>query len=595
MDPRTIEAARAEERARDDTTARPARRPTEADLLHTPPAGWWLLAVVFLAGAALMAYEIVGSRLLAPFFGNSTYVWGSLIGVFLGALASGYAIGGRLADRRPTGGALATVLASSALLVGMSVLLAEPLQRWIVGADLGVRLNPLVASIVIFGPASVLMGMVSPWAVRLRAGDLARVGATAGSLYGLSTAGSIVGTLAASFWLVQAYGSEATVLAVGLTLAACALLAAVASRASGRAAAYAGTSAIVLLLLAGSGATSESTNGRFEAVGTGFSPVFRRGGYEPDFAPSGGGRQRARADSSYHRIRVVDYPAGQVGDQAARVLHFDNSLQAAAPLVDAEPQVQGAPLFGYLRVIDVLPAIRPDATRALLIGLGSGAAAMRLHELRPQLRIDVVEIDPKVVEMARTWFGYRNSERGNDRIRTHVADGRSWLAAQDEVEYDIVFVDAYFADSIPFHLTTREFLRDLRSHLAPHGVASANLIGAVEGGRSELLRAMHETWSDVFADLVAYPVPNRDGELDLQRFGNVELVASAQRGVLPPRGGERALLEGAGFAVPGREVLDARLEAMLGARVAGSIPHDEVVPLTDDLAPVNSLLAVDGI
>jgi len=574
---------------------RPRSVHAEAELLHTPPAGWWLLAVVFLAGAALMAYEIVGSRLLAPFFGNSTYVWGSLIGVFLGALASGYAIGGRLADRRPTGGALATVLATSALLVAASVLLAEPLQRWIVDVDLGVRLNPLVASILIFGPASVLMGMVSPWAVRLRAGDLARVGATAGALYGLSTAGSIVGTLAASFWLVQAYGSEATVLAVGLTLAGCALLAALASRASGRAAAYAGFAALVLVLLAGSGATSEPDEGAFTAVGTGFSPVFRRGGYEPDFSPSRGGRQRAKADSSYHRIRVVDYPAGEVGDGPARVLHFDNSLQDAAPLVAGRPQVTGPPLFGYLRLVDLLPAIRPDAKRALLIGLGSGAAAMRLHELRPELEIDVVEIDPKVVEMARRWFGYRDDERGNDRIHTYVADGRSWLAAQDDTRYDIAFVDAYFADSIPFHLNTREFLRELREHLTDDGIASGNLIGAVEGARSELLRAMHATWTDVFDDLAVYPVPAQNSSVNLESFGNVQFVASADRGVMPPRGGEAALVEGARLAIPAGEVLDERLLALLAARYQLDVSRRGVKPLTDDLAPVDSLLAVDGI
>jgi predicted membrane-bound spermidine synthase len=560
------------------------------------PAGAWLLFVVFVAGGALMAYEIVGSRLLAPFFGNSTFVWGSLISVFLGALASGYAIGGRVADRRPTPGALAVILGLSALLVGATVLLADPFQREVIDLDLGLRLNPLVASVVLFGPASVLMGMVSPYAVRLRAGDMASLGRTAGSLYGLSTAGSIAGTLAASFWLVQDYGSEATVVAVGVALSACAVLTAYA----GHARALVSTGATVVLvalgLLAGSGTGGDQTGTAYHATGSGYSPVFRAGGYRPEFAPSKGGTLRAKADSSYHRIRVVDYAAGQVGDQPTRVMHFDNSLQAATRLdAKGSPHATGRPVFGYLRPFELVPAIKPHAKRVLLVGLGSGAAAMRLHELRPTLDIDVVELDPKVVELARKWFDYRDSETGNPRVHTHVGDGRSWLAAQDHARYDAIVLDTYFADSIPFHLTTREFLTLVKQHLAPGGIAAANLIGAFEGRRSELLRSMHRTWADVFGDVTMYPIPDDAGNLDLTTFRNVELFAAADRGVLPPRGGEASLIEAAKFAVPTSSVLDAQLRSILADRYVGAVSTKGVPILTDDLAPVDSLLQVDGI
>lgn len=552
------------------------------------PAGPWLLFVVFFAGAALMAYEIVGSRLLAPFFGNSTFVWGSLISVFLGALAAGYALGGRLADSRPAAGALALILASSSLLVGCTVLLAEPLQEWIIGVDFGIRANPLVSSVLLFGPASVLMGMVSPYAVRLRAGDFASLGRTAGSLYGLSTAGSIAGTIAASFWLVQQFGSEATVLAVGAALAACAMLTALAGGASAITTGATSFALVAIGLLAAIGVGSDEAGDRVRSTGSGFSPVFHAGGYQPEFEPSDAGELQAKADSSYHRIRVVDYEAGQVGDEPARVLHFDNSLQAAAPLENGRPRVVGPPLFRYLRAFDLVPAIKPDANRVLMIGLGSGAAAMRLHELRPELDIDVVEIDPKVVDFARRWFAYRDSESGNPRITTHVGDGRSWLAAQGDARFDAIVLDTYFADSIPFHLTTREFLELVRDRLADDGIAAANLIGAVEGRRSELLRSMHATWSKVFDDVVLYPVPNGDDdEADLDSFVNVELFAASERGILPPRGGEAALLE--------EGVLDEPLGSIISQRYLGEVDHDGVPVLTDDLAPVDSLLQVDGI
>ncbi len=565
----------------------------EAEIISAHRAGAWLLVVVFLAGAALMAYEIVGSRLLAPYFGSSTFVWGSLISVFLGALATGYAIGGRVADRFPSAGALALVLAGAALLVGASVIAADPLQREIVSANLGLRLNPLLASVVLFGPASVLLGMVSPYAVRLRAGGLASLGRTAGSLYGLSTFGSIAGTLAASFWLVQTFGSEATVIAVGIVVAVCAVIAAFAGRAGGVATGAAMATLVLLGLLAVAGAGEDEVGSTVRAAGSDFSPVFHAGGYRPQFTPSVGGTLRAKADSSYHRIRVVDYPAGQFGADPARVLHFDNSLQAAARLRDGEPVVTGPPLFGYLRAFDLVPAIRPDAKRVLMVGLGSGAAAMRLHELRPELDIDVVEIDRKVVELAREWFGYRDAENGNPRIRTHVSDGRTWLATQDDASFDAIVLDTYFADSIPFHLTTREFLQLAKDRLAPDGIVAANLIGAVEGDKSELLRSMHRTWSGVFDDIAVYPVPTDRG-VNLDEFGNVEFIASAKRGVLPPLGGDAALVDAAKLE-SAQPVLDSQLQRLLAARYVDRISHDGVPTLTDDLAPVDSLLQVDGI
>ncbi|MCW2971752.1 MAG: Spermine synthase [Thermoleophilia bacterium] len=561
------------------------------------PAGGWLLFVVFVAGAALMAFEIVGSRLLAPTFGSSTYVWGSLISVFLAALASGYSLGGRLADRRPNAATLATLLTCAAILVAATVLLSEPLQDWITDVNpRGTRSNPLIASVLLFGPASVLIGMVSPFAVRLRALDVATLGRTAGSLYGLSTAGSIAGTIAASFWLVQQAGSDATVLIVAGAIAACAVMAAVGGHARARAVGFTLFGVLAVLVVWGLGAGGADIGSKFSGASSDYSPVFHAGGYRPEFQPDQSGTLRAQQDSGYHRIRVVDYAAGQFGARPVRVMHFDNSSQAAVPLVKGKPVTAGVPRFGYLRVIDLLPAIRPEAQRVLLVGLGSGAAAMRLAELRPDLDIDVVEIDPAVVAVARKWFGYRDSSNGNPRITTHVGDGRTWLAAQpDSAEFDAVYIDAYFADSIPFHLTTREFLELVRSHLAPDGIASANLIGAVEGSRSELFRSMHRTWSKVFSDVATYPVPAEGGSLDLSTFTNIELIASADRGVLPPRGGEASLVEAADLDVPASTLLDASFTRLIAARYSRSISTSGVPVLTDDRAPVDSLLAVDGI
>src|SRR5215510_4531762 len=173
-----------------------------------------LSIAVFLSGATLLGVEIAASRVLAPTFGSSLYVWGALIGVVLTGLSIGYWAGGMLADRWPS-----PYLFVSAIALGAGLVLAIPVcDEWVleqvVAWDPGPRLAPLLAAILLFGPMSVVLASVSPIAVRLAARSLDRLGRTAGRLFSLSTAGSIVGTFATAFWLVPEYGTD-QVLAVG--------------------------------------------------------------------------------------------------------------------------------------------------------------------------------------------------------------------------------------------------------------------------------------------------------------------------------------------------------------------------------------------
>ena len=176
--------------------------------------GLALGAAVFLSGAALLGVEIAASRVLAPTFGSSLYVWGALIGVVLTGLSIGYWAGGTLADHWPS-----PYLFVSAISVGAGLVLAIPVaDEWVleqvVAWDPGPRLDPLVAATALFGPMSVVLASVSPIAVRLAARSIDRLGRTAGRLFAISTAGSIAGTFVTSFWLVPEYGTD-QVLAVG--------------------------------------------------------------------------------------------------------------------------------------------------------------------------------------------------------------------------------------------------------------------------------------------------------------------------------------------------------------------------------------------
>jgi len=162
-----------------------------------------LLVIVFVAGAVLMGFEITGARILEPRFGSTVFVWGGIIGVVMAALSIGYYVGGILADLRPSLGLLSVLVAVSGVtMYVLAILLRDPVLDAIQAADWGPRLAPLAGAVTLFLVPSVLMGMVSPFAVRLSARDLARMGNVAGRLYALSTFGSIVGTLGTTFWLI---------------------------------------------------------------------------------------------------------------------------------------------------------------------------------------------------------------------------------------------------------------------------------------------------------------------------------------------------------------------------------------------------------
>ncbi len=188
------------------------------------PLDLLVYGVAFLSGGVLLGLEIVASRILAPYFGNSVYVWGSLISVFLLALSIGYWLGGVLADRRPTLGTLALILVTAAAFILVLPLVYLPVGRFVSELNLEFRFSVLLISVLFFLVPSVLMGMVSPFAIKLSATVLEEIGRTSGRVYAISTLGSISGALAVSFFLIQWLGTRAIIVVLGLILLVLSLL-----------------------------------------------------------------------------------------------------------------------------------------------------------------------------------------------------------------------------------------------------------------------------------------------------------------------------------------------------------------------------------
>ncbi len=532
------------------------------------PGAVALGVAVFLSGAALLGIEIVASRVLAPSFGSSLYVWGSLIGVVLSGLAIGYWAGGVLSDRFPTPYLLTGTLTLGALLV----LLVPVLDAWvieqIVAWDPGPRLDPLLAAIALFAPVSIVLAAATPIAVRLAARSMERLGRTAGRLFSVSTAGSIVGTFVAAFWLVPELGTDQV-----LAVAAVTLLVAAAGYALAERLLPVALALIVAVAAAGAVAAtlSPQESGRIQSSALrNWSPLYREheqrspGNLSPDqiAAEESGYDVREARDTRYHRMYVLD-------GNDVRYLRFDSTFQSAMEIDDPF-----ATVFQYTDYLQLGLAYAPSTRRVLFIGLGGGSAVKRMWRDFPALRLHAVEIDPEVVRVAHRWFAL---PRDSPRLEVTAEDGRRFLQTHDQ-RWDMIVVDAYFADSIPFHLATAQFFELVRSRLSPGGVVVANVIGAIEGSDSKLLRSMTKTYRSVFPTVELHPV---GGEGD---YGNVIVVAT--EGARP----KQSVLQGNWKRLRAQSPKALDLRGPIGDRWEKPVPFNDVPLLTDGYAPTDALL-----
>lgn len=193
--------------------------------------------------------------------------------------------------------------------------------------------------------------------------------------------------------------------------------------------------------------------------------------------------------SAFHKMTVTD-------SNGVRTLRFERNKQSSMHLDDPFETD-----FMYPKYLHLTMAVRPTARRTLVIGLGGGSVVKRMWRDYPWMRVDVVELDPEVVEVAQTFFALPE----DDRLNLYVAEGRAFVRMSPD-DYDIAIVDAFDDDHVPRPLLTEEFMRDLRDHLEPGGVVAWNYIGCVSGSQSNGFRSLHRTASNVWRHVWAFPI-----------------------------------------------------------------------------------------
>jgi spermidine synthase len=310
-----------------------------------------------------------------------------------------------------------------------------------------------------------------------------------------------------------------------------------------------------------------------DAEAANWSPLFRERGYgyldtrDPDASVEQPGLKVLFAeDTQYHRLSVVE-------DATTTFLRFDNSLQSA--MYTREPF---RTRFRYTDFFHLALAYNDDAKRVLYIGLGAGSSPKQMWRAFPDVHIEAVELDPKVVEVAHRYFAVPRDER----LRVHVGDGRRFLA-DDPRRWDAIVIDAFFADAIPFHLVTREFLELAESRLAPGGVVVTNIIGALDGVGSRLFRSIYRTYKTVFPAVLVHPaiLPGDRGD---DAYRNLILVATEDAVPQPRFVAERWA------AVRREHPLAPDLRKPILDRRDTGVRVEDVPTLSDDYAPTDALL-----
>lgn len=540
--------------------------------------------VVFVASCCTLILELVAGRILAPFIGVSLYTWTSIIGVVLAGISLGNYLGGRIADRWPSRRTLGVLLAagglaSLAILPLINIATAIPAGQLVDPANrLGgvlpldraalLILRIVLVTTLIFFPPSLILGMVSPVVIKLTLRDLAHSGGLVGKVYALSTLGSILGTFATGFVLVQLLGTRMIVLGVGLVLL---LLAAVFGDLArvGRAA---GSSLLLAALLVG--LLVPARNVKAEDCGSSPRAVdcIQRATVDGwDQAINSG----CLRETAYYCIRVAEQ-ASASDHQTVKELILDHLVHSYNSLEDPNFLEYGY-IKVYAEVADFLARRLPDqGLRVLYIGGGGYTLARHIEATYPNARQEVMEIDPGVTQTVYEQLG---GDPRTTNIVTYNVDARlmvNQLARTNPGQYDLIIGDAFNDLSIPYHLTTREFDQSLKRLLKDDGVYLVLVIDKLRGGK----------FMPAYTDTVLHVWPAvqvlSEGEPWQSSEPSTYVVAASNVPLDPGRwAGVRGQAPGGGLVT----------HVMPGDMMHDWLDQAQAPVLTDDYAPVDNLIA----
>ncbi|MBA2285022.1 MAG: fused MFS/spermidine synthase [Ktedonobacteraceae bacterium] len=423
---------------------------------------YFLIVLVFFSGMTSLAIEMCASRLLGAYFGTSLLIWANLIGLILLYLTIGYFVGGRLADRHPSAQLLCALTALAALATAIIPFVAQGILAWSITGmaqvSVSIFVSSLLGTILLFAIPVTLLGVVSPFAIRLATKEVDSSGRSSGSLYAVATFGSILGAFLPVLWLIPTFGVRRSLLIFGAVLFAASLW--------GLRPRWRPAFALVLVVLV-------LPLGPLKAI--------------PNLI--------YEQESLYNYIQVTQQPDG------TRELIL-NEGQAIHSIYYANPDtVLTGWYWDYFLAAPYFNAnFAPQHLhRVGIIGLAAGTIAHQFTKVYGPVPIDGVEIDPAIVSVGQKYFGMTEPN-----LHVTIQDGRTFIETTHE-RYDVVAIDAFQQPYIPFQLTTREFFTSIRAHLSSTGVVTLNTAHTTTDYR--LVHAFINTMSQVFPSVYVFNVP----------------------------------------------------------------------------------------
>jgi len=437
---------------------------------------------VFICGAVVMIFELVGSRVLGPYFGTSIFVWTSLIGVILGSLSLGYYFGGKIADKKPSINKLSLIIFLSAISIGLTIFLKDFLLIFLQTSALDIKISSIIASLILFLPASVFLGMVSPYAAKFKLNDLNVSGSTVGNLYAISTSGSIFGTFLSGFYLIPYFGTNQLLIVLSITLIIVSSVLSMKENIK--------IKLSILLMVVTSFFVFDVFD--YVAIKNGFLNFID-------------------IDTAYNRIWIYDYNDLKT-NKLVKIMGINNENHSLMFLESDELVLE------YTKYYHLARHFNPGFRETLMFGGGGYSFPKDFLLKYPEATIDVVEIDPTVTELAKKYFNLEE----NPRLNIYHEDGRVYLN-KTQKEYDVIFGDAFSSYcSIPYQLTTKEAVQKQFDILRDDGVIILNIISAVEGEKNKFLQAEYATYKSIFSQVYLFPVRDSNNRHEIQ---NIILVA----------------------------------------------------------------------
>ena len=425
---------------------------------------------VFLCGALSMVLELIASRILSPYVGSSNLVWTVIIGIMLTSMSLGYWLGGKVADKNKENDI--SILAKHLLIAAIATSCISILETVFVNI-LAEYINQLVivsliSATVLFGIPSFLLASVSPIAVKLKNNDQNNVGTTSGKISSLSTIGSIFGTFFAGFVLIPHLGVKNIILGCSVLLWILSLI-----LAENKNKKYYICMVVELIVIIG-----------LNILG---AILFKNN--NPDILRD--------VDSEYSRIWVKEV---ETATNKYKTLQVDTGLES---YINQETGEMGAQ---YLQYFDLFDYYNKNAKNTLIIGGAAYTYPMHYLKKSEDRKIDVVEIDDKMTQIAQEEFGLDTS---NPNLTIYTRDGRSFLNYNDK-KYDVILIDAFKGLNVPFELTTYEAMEKAYQTLNDGGIVITNIISSLEGKESDFIKYEYSTYKAIFDDIKLYKVnPNK--------------------------------------------------------------------------------------